>query len=500
MSGRNKIMKRIYITLSLIFTLALSSCSGFLDMSPSNSKEASTSIASPSDAKVMINGLMRAMTSSSYYGRNFFLYGDAKGGDFTIVSQGRGYDDLYTFDHSPSSGSYSGFWETGYSCIEQINTILEDIDKLTTDGNTDYDKYKGQALTLRALIYFDLVRLYGLPYNDDKTSYGVPLVTAPLKYNAQPTRVSVDSVYQQILSDLSAGATLLAKDKSQQNGYIGYYGNIAEQARVKLYMQDYDGALSAAKEVINSGKFTLYKPGEWVASWAKQFGSESIFELGVYSTEADLGTSSLGFMLMREGMEDGASGWFVASDYFLKRLAQDSTDVRWGLMYYDETDTTKTHSVHWGSCSKYMGGPDMAGDGKETATAVNIKVIRLSEIYLIAAEAELHASTPDAAAAAKYLNDIRCRAPKLAPATASTITDDMILDERSKELFAEGQRFFDMIRMNKSITFDDELGNIPVSTRDKTIDRTFGKIVLPISQDEINANPALKNEQNSIYK
>jgi hypothetical protein len=84
--------------------------------------------------------------------------------------------------------------------------------------------------------------------------------------------------------------------------------------------------------------------------------------------------------------------------------------------------------------------------------------------------------------------------------TASTITDDMILDERSKELFGEGQRFFDLIRKNKTITFDDEFGGLAVTGREKTIDRTFGKIVLPISQDEINANPALADQQNAAYK
>ena len=76
----------------------------------------------------------------------------------------------------------------------------------------------------------------------------------------------------------------------------------------------------------------------------------------------------------------------------------------------------------------------------------------------------------------------------------------MILDERSKELFAEGQRFFDMMRMNKTIEFNDDFQSVPVSHREKTIDRTFGKIVLPISQDEINANPALKEQQNEGYK
>ena len=144
-----------------------------------------------------------------------------------------------------------------------------------------------------------------------------------------------------------------------------------------------------------------------------------------------------------------------------------------------------------------MGSTTLAGDGKATNTAVNIKIIRLSEIYLIAAEAALHSTKQEAGAdaAAGYLNEIRRRSPGLAPATAATITDDMILDERSKELFGEGQRFFDMMRMGRTIEFNDDFQDIPVSHRGKTIDRTFEKIVLPISQDEINANPALENKQ-----
>lgn len=482
-------------TFALCSVMLFSSCSGFLNMQPSNSANSENAIATPADAQVIVNGIMRAMTSSSYYGRNFFMYGDAKGGDLTIISQGRGLDDLYTFNHTATSGNYSGFWEQGYYCIMQINNLLENIDKLETAGKTGFDSYKGQALTLRGLIYFDLVRLYGLPYNYNNTGYGVPLVTKTLDSDAEPTRATVKEIYTQILSDLSTGATLLSKDKSLQNGYIGYYGNLAEQARVKLYMEDYDGALAAAKEIINSGVYTLYTPDKWIASWATQFGSESIFELGMYPNEGDLGTSSLGFYLMCEGQMDGAAGWFMGSDSFLNKLSEDKSDVRWGVMGQDESTT-----LHLGSCYKYMGGLSVAGDGKESITAVNIKVVRLSEVYLIASEAALHATIPDAAKAAVYLNDIRCRAPQLTPATAATISDDMILDERSKELFCEGQRFFDMIRMNKSITFDDEFGGIAVSHRTKTIDRTFGKIVLPISQDEINANPALKSEQNDAYK
>lgn len=485
------------IIVAFLGIMGFSSCSGFLDMQPSNSGNASTAIATPADAKVVINGIMRAMSSSNYYGRNFLMYGDAKGGDLTIYSAGRGLDALYSFNHSATSGSYSGFWETGYYCIMQINNLLANIERLEGEGTTGFSFYKGQALTLRALVYFDMVRLYGLPYNYDKTSYGVPNITATLSADAQPTRATVEENYTQILSDLSAGMPLLAEDKSLQNGYIGYYANIALQARVKLYMEDYDGALAAAEEIINDHKYKLYEPSEWVASWSKQYGSESIFELGI-DTESDLGTSSLAFYLMRYGQKSGAQGWFLASDYYLNRLGEDVADVRWGVMDNDEY-WVDNKIERKGACYKYSGSTDFAGDGKETYTAVNIKIIRLSEIYLIAAEAALHATTPDKGLAVTYLNEIRKRALNLAPATVATISDDMILDERSKELFCEGQRFFDMIRMNKTIEFNDDFQGVPVSKRDKTIDRTFGKIVLPISQSEINANPALKDEQNEAY-
>ncbi|WP_080905696.1 RagB/SusD family nutrient uptake outer membrane protein [Parabacteroides sp. Marseille-P3160] len=486
------------ILFAALGVLGLSSCDGFLDMQPTSSGNAETAIATPADAQVVMNGIMRGMSSSNYYGRNFIMYGDAKGGDLTIYSAGRGLDALYSFNHSATSNSYSGFWSTGYYCIMQINNLLENIERLETEGVEGFSFYKGQALTLRALIYFDLVRLYGLPYNYNKSSYGVPNVTETLGADAQPVRASVEENYNQILADLEAGKSLLESNKSLQNGYVGYYANIALQARVKLYMENYDGALAAAKEIIEKSNYKLYGPADWVASWTKQYGSESIFEIGI-DTESDLGTASLGLYLMRFRQISAASGWFLASDYYLDRLNEDNTDVRWGVMGNDEY-WVNNGIERKGACYKYLGSTSLDGDGKETYTAVNIKVIRLSEIYLIAAEAALNASTPDKAAAAGYLNEIRKRAPELPLATAATITDDLILEERSKELFCEGQRFFDLIRKNKTIEFNDDFQGVPVSRRGKTIDRTFGMIVLPISQSEINANPALKDQQNEAYK
>lgn len=484
-------MKHIRIYFAVLMVLALAGCSkDFLDVKPTNAADAGEAIKTAADATRIMNGLMADLTSSSYYGRNFIMYGAAKGGDLTIYSAGRGLDALYTFNHSATSGSYSGFWNWIYHCIAQANTIITSIDALKQGGSTEnFDKPLGQALTARALMYFDLVRLYGKPYTMDKTAFGVPNITEPLDAAAQPLRATVEENYQQILTDLTMAAPLLPKTKT--NGFLNYYANMALQAKVNLYMGNTAAALSAAQTIIDSKVYSLYSNADWVNSWKTQFGSESIFEISMDPIN-DLGNGSLGFYLRRYAHgSSAAAGWFMASDYFLARLGEDPNDVRWGVMSYDESSNTRM-----GASYKYSGSTTLEGDGKGNSTAVNIKVIRLSDVYLMAAEAAL---PTDKALAATYLNAIRKRSPSLPPATAETIDLDMILKERSKELFTEGQRFFDLMRLNRSVTYNDEFGAVPNSHRPKTIDRSFEKIILPISQDEINANPGLAAQQNPGY-
>ena len=170
---------KLRILITGMLALSLFSCEKTLDVEPTNQVDASTSIKTPADAQIMINGIVRSMSSSDYYGRNFLLYGDTKGGDMTIPSQGRGQDGLYTFNHSASTGSYSGFWSQIYFSLLQVNNLLANIGELEAGGATGYNSYKGQALTLRAIMYFDLVRLYGKSYDLDKKAYGVPNITTP---------------------------------------------------------------------------------------------------------------------------------------------------------------------------------------------------------------------------------------------------------------------------------------------------------------------------------
>lgn len=489
-------MKRINILFALFCILALSSCDAFLDKKPTNSGESSSMIKTENDAQLALNGIMEKMLSSSYLGRNMFLYADAKGGDLTIESQGRGSDNLYTYGHSPESGTYSGFWTVGYNVIMQLNNLIANIESLQAEGSEeDFDDALGQALTYRAMIYFDLVRLYGEPYNEDKTAYGVPDVTVVLDAMAQEGRATVEQNYATIISDLKAAESIIGTSKN--NGFINYYGNKALQARVYLSMDNFSEALAAAKAAI-AGPYTLYTPAQWVESWTKEYGTESIFELHI-NDDNNLSGSSLGAYYAAQADYGSCLGYFMASDYFMERLGEDPDDVRWGVMKDDLTqDTRNSEEDRLGACYKYLGSVDKKGDNSDqNAGACNIKVIRLSEMYLVAAECAFRLNQK--ADACDYLNAIRKRAPNLDPATEATISLDMILDEKSKELYGEGHRFWDLIRCNKTITYNDEFPGITPVDRAKSIDRTFYQTILPIFQSEITTNSTLETQQNPGY-
>ena len=131
----------------------------------------------------------------------------------------------------------------------------------------------------------------------------------------------------------------------------------------------------------------------------------------------------------------------------------------------------------------------------------NVPLLRLSETYLIAAEAS--AKLNDKAAAAKYLNAIVQRAnPKATPVSEADATVDRILVERRKELVGEGHRFFDAMRNNQTIVrYTDEAKkgyHYTLTTPDsRKFDRTYFRIVLPIPRGETNVNR--KIQQNPGY-
>ena len=489
----------------MAFALVLAtSCKDFLDVAPTNQAGSETCITSADDAKVMLDGLYSALTSSNFYGRNFIVYGDLKSDHMTVESNGRGYDYMYAYSHTATNATMSGFWTTGYNIIMLCCNIIENCALL---DDTDAENYAAQAQTIRAMVHYDLARLYGKCYNDDKTALAVPIVSETQAASAQPSRNTVSDVYDFVIKELDDAASKLSKSKD--DNYINYYGNRAIKARALMDMEKYSDALLAAEEIINCGKYELYTPEEWVDSWAEQFGSESIIELGMYVNEGALGTTSdIGSFYIQGGGNGKNPQLFLASVSFLDRLMEDPTDVRWGVMEKDviyengivggdpvrEAKAIRRHGS-CGSCNKYRGGPAGIGDGKASISAVNIKLCRLSEIYLIAAEAAFMFGSK--AKAALYTNEISKRAVGLDPYTEATITREKILDEKSKEFLCEGIRYWDLIRTNHEIEMDDYTTDVVVTTRTTKFDRSFYRCILPIYKDELNANPNMK--QNPDY-
>lgn len=503
-------MKKILLIITVLSVFALSSCKGFLDLQPTDSVLASASMTTVKEAGVAMSGIYNRMTFSSYYGGRMTKYADMRGGDLYVPSSGRSDDSFFLFTTEESKNNYGAMWDVMYKVIMLSNNVLENIEKgnvktINATEEASLNDIKGQALAIRALAHFDLVRLYGLPYLKPgaPASLGIPVVTKVLAAQEKQTRNTVEGVYTQVISDLTTAIPLLKTTKS--NGKLNQLGAKSILARVYLYKGDYDNAFIQAKDVITAPGYTLYSPSNWVASWKSTFGSESIFELAITKSDAtDQGNGSLTSFYAPMYYSSSFLAGAVASNQYLNLLKEDMTDVRWGVMDIDEygnsiRNPTRSIPGRNGWIKKYM------GDKADVITATNIKIVRLSEVYLIAAEAALKKKTPDMTWAVTYLNAIRVRSLALAPATSALSTAQMealILKERSKELIGEGHRFFDLMRLGKTVVFDDPstMFNEPIlsgSGRGVTVTWDFPKIILPISDYERNANPDM--QQNPGY-
>ena len=265
-------MSKFYTILAtVVLGIMLPSCAGFLDQKPSDSTLSIEAITTPADAQVALNGAFRAMSNFSYYGRQFLLYADFKGGDMTPPSLGLGNDALFTFIHNFNMSNFGEYWNIMYYVILQSNNLLaaldEDLVKIVSESDqTAVNNIKGQALFVRALAHFDLVRIYGYPYlKDNGASPGAAIVTEVLNAKDQLVRNTVAEVYTQVIQDLTQASTLMSKSKIELGA--NYYAAKGLLARVYLYKGDWDNAYSNAVEVINSGMYQLYTPENWVESW-----------------------------------------------------------------------------------------------------------------------------------------------------------------------------------------------------------------------------------------
>lgn len=463
--------KYIIILISAL-SLAFTSCGNdWLDeMTPQNAVETEKALTTPTEAEYALNGIYNEIRRYEYRGARYTFYADATSEDMQARNDTKRVARYYLFQFNAVT-SPSSFWKTPYSAIRNINNVVRYTDTFKEDALTDQMKnIKGQALTLRALAHFDLVNIYGVPYTKDNgASLGVPIVIENMGNDAKPARNTVAEVYNQVLEDLETGAKYISSSKN--DGKVNWYANQLLLARVYLYMGNDQKAFEISSNLIEqvnkTGLYKLWSTSEYPDVWKQNTSSELLFTLINNADEIGSSKEFIGYLMHRSGYDDIS----LSSDY-MDLLDEDPDDVRHTII-----DKYRPKEYRW-YLLKYV-SPNYSYS--------NIPVLRLSEAYLIAAEAAVKLNKNEEAL--NYLNAIVQRANPEKEVTG-TVTLERVLTERRKELVGEGHRLFDAMRNNqtivrKGVSHTSDL----LLPETKQFDRNYFKTILAIPTSEININP-----------
>ncbi|SEA11487.1 Starch-binding associating with outer membrane [Porphyromonadaceae bacterium KH3R12] len=488
------------LTIAIVATL-LVACSDYLDTEQYAAISSDAAITNLSDAKAaltgMYDGLQGSSSRNSYYASRMIYYGDVRGDDMQASRSGNRtsalYEMRYTEDNAPA------IWGVPYNVIRRANNLLKAFDdELVTDASTaEANLIKGQAFAVRALAHFDLVRVYGKPYVVDQgASLGVPIVTEPTEPSSIPPRNTVDEVYKQVIKDLEDAIGLLSPSEDTGLGYINHWAAKALLCRVYLYKGDNQQALSLAQDVINNSPYELWTNAEYADVWADEGTSEVIFEIVNFDTSDWGDREGIGYLMSEAGYSD-----MIVTTAFSNLLDEDPSDVRHVIL---DASKDESNIKEWGTAKIFVN--KFRGKTGSQIPVANIPILRLSEVYLNGAEAAVKLGGSNNQIAADYVKAIAERAnpESIESITAANITLDRVLKERRKELVGEGHRFFDLMRNNLTCTrytSESNMGRhyILAEPDSRQFDNTYFRTILPIPIAEMNANPSLKDQQNSGY-
>lgn len=454
-------MKNIVLRLlaSGLLMGGLSGCNSKLDVPPVSSIDASAALTTSTDVQAALIGCYASLQSTQGYAGYLQMTSDLLGdngdeqfvGTFVEPQQAQRKNLLVT------NGTVSGVWINGYDLINRTNNVLANLDKLDTPAKKASGE--GEARFLRALMYFDLVRLYAKAWNDGTPSAnpGLPLVLTPTTTVTDASKVSrntVAEVYTQVISDLVAAEAALPVS----NGVYATRGAAAGLlARVYLQQGDFANATAAANRVITSGRYSLN------TNYADNF----------VSTTTTLANSAEDVFAVQFSSQSGTNQLNVF--YSVTRRAD--VNILPQFVQRFEPGDTRRNLLTTNATATYTNKYDVLYG--------NIKLMRLAEMYLTRAEANFRAGTTVGATPLADINAIRTRA-KLPALTALTLP--VILKERRLELAFEGFRLGDLKR-NQESAFD------PLANA--TFAWNSPKLVFPIPLRELNANPNLT--QNAGY-
>lgn len=438
---------KIIFLISLLFTVV--SCDDKLEIEPAQSISGNIALSSESNIENILIGVYDEAGQSATHGGSLQVIADLIGSDNQISWGGTFLAPAEIKNRSilPDNGFVINFWNNAYEVINQANIVLDHINVVTSDA-TKKDRIEGEARFLRALNYFELAKHFS------SGTKGIPLrTTGILDYSIDLSiaRSDASSVYDLVISDLRDAIQLLPETNSF---FADKYAAEALLARVYLYQNNFAQARDAANNVIeNSGR--ALSP-----TFADAFNHDSNNEedLFAFQVTSQTGTNSLITFYASEG-NGGRGGDITVNDEYIA-LFDDPNDARASFFYISPENGGRLTS-------------------KYTNQFGNVPILRLAEMYLIRAEANLEAGTEVGNPPVDDINIIRNR---VGAANLGTVTREDILKERQLELGFEGFFIHDIKRTQ---------GNIAgLSYNDDSL-------VLPIPQPEMDTN--LKMEQNPGY-
>lgn len=468
-------MRKIGISILAVLLLLCWGCNDWLDVRPKSQVKESDLFESESGFRDALTGIYVLMgRSESYGGQRTMGLMDMVAQTYTSVHYELEGIVSYNYQVDAIKALIDTLWSTSYNEIANCNYLLKNI---AEHGDVMSDDLRalveGEALALRAFLHFDLLRGYAPSYKMGKDDLAIPYIREIT--NAPVAQSTVSEVLDYILEDLTAAKKLLEPidpigpafaeytegseadyepdDYITDDGFwlyrtsrMNYYGVVACMARVYLYKEDMQNALNAALEVINSGRFEFISDAiraeesydyEYMESVARH---EYITSLYVYD--------------MLEGR----------SDIFFKSLALYECNIDDGRKSSIFTDLGINLDIR----SKNMFGPRDASGGEYVSkymTGTQIPLIKISEMYLIAAEASGDIS---------YLETLRAnRGYGSNPLPADADLQEEIQNEYRKEFIAEGQLFYYYKRQN--------LASIPFASQTMSRD-TY---VFPVPDNEL---------------
>lgn len=418
------------------------------------------------------------------------LYGELRSDNAFIRQAASGNDFLQQIDEfnlTAQNGLIQNTWEQSYAAINICNDVLYRIENSTADiDDSTANLMKAQVLTVRSLIYFNMVRAWGaVPYVDRR-------ITPQEAYEF--TRTEPNIIYENLIGDLNFAKENLPETYSGvDEGRITKYGAAAILAKIHLRNQNLSQAQTELEFIMNSGYFSLdaNSDGEvnledyhFLFEPDTKNSKSSILEVQYLSGENAFNSShqidyapwSFGYYLPGQTRTFRGSGINTPTEDLAEEFENDdprsSTTIRPGF-----TILSTGEFLAYPSTMKFY-DPNFERAGQ------NFEIIRYADILLMYAEIT---NDPE------YLNMVRERVGVPAYGSAGYPSDQYptlalaIEHERRVELAFEFHRFFDLVRTGRAIEVMSELGY--------SIDKN--QLLFPIPLNEIDINPDL--EQNPGY-